>query len=62
MCLQVPDWHPGNPGSNREIFDQTSWQNNYVSFFSKLISTYPSVVGKLVIDILNVSPLLNSSD
>ncbi|KAL3148715.1 hypothetical protein ABBQ38_014128 [Trebouxia sp. C0009 RCD-2024] len=49
----VPDWHPGNPSSNREIFDQTSWQNNYVSLFGKLISTYPSVVGKLVFDIAN---------
>lgn len=54
--LQVPDWHPGNPGSNRELFDQTTWRNNYVSFFDKLIKIYPNVVGKLVIDILNVSP------
>lgn len=54
--LQVPDWHPGNPGSNRELFDQTTWRNNYVSFFDKLVKIYPNVVGKLVIDILNVSP------
>ena len=54
-CLQVPDWHPGNPGTNREIFDQPTWQSNYVSLFQKLISAYPGVVGKLIIDIANVS-------
>lgn len=54
--MQVPDWHPGNPRSNREIFEQDSWQANYRSFFGKLISTYPGVVGKLAIDLVNVSP------
>ncbi len=53
--LQVPDWHPGVPASNQEIFSQDSWQVNMGSFFSKLVTTYPGVVGKLILDLVNVS-------
>ena len=53
--LQVPDWHPGVPASNQEIFSQDSWQVNMENFFSKLVTTYPGVVGKLILDLVNVS-------
>ncbi|DBA92448.1 TPA: hypothetical protein ACH3X1_002682 [Trebouxia sp. C0004] len=49
----VPDWHPGVPASNQEIFSQDSWQVNMENFFSKLVTTYPGVVGKLIVDLVN---------
>ena len=53
--LQVPDWHPGVPASNQEIFSQDSWQVNMENFFLQLVTTYPGVVGKLILDLVNVS-------
>ena len=55
LLLQVPDWHPGVPASNQEIFSQDSWQVNMQNFFLKLVTTYPGVVGKLILDLVNVS-------
>ena len=58
VCLQVPDWHPGNGAANQEILNQDTWQNNMITFFSRLVTTYPGVVGKLVLDLVNVSSTL----
>ena len=56
----MPDWHPGNGAANQEILNQDTWQNNMINFFSKLVTTYPGVVGKLVLDLVNVSLLASA--
>ena len=61
FCVQVPDWHPGNGAANQELLNQDTWQNNMINFFSKLVTTYPGVVGKLVLDLVNVSLLYTCS-
>ena len=61
LLLQVPDWHPGTPSSNQEIFNQDSWQVNMENFFSQLVTTYPAVVGKLILDLVNVSSYVLTS-
>ena len=59
--MQVPDWHPGTPASNQEIFNQDTWQVNMENFFSELVTTYPGVVGKLILDLVNVCHSSSSS-
>lgn len=59
--MQVPDWHPGTPASNQEIFNQDTWQVNMENFFSELVTTYPGVVGKLILDLVNVRHSSSSS-
>lgn len=59
MChVQIPDWHPGLPSSNTEIFNQTVWQKNMKDWFSLLTTTYPQVTGRLIVDLINVSSQL----
>lgn len=60
--LQVPDWHPGVPSANRELFDTSCsgytagscWIKNMEYWFKTLITSYPGVVGKLIVDLINV--------
>lgn len=54
--LQVPDWHPGVPQANQEIYDPTSWVANMINWYKKLVTDYPGVVGKLIVDLINVRP------
>ena len=54
--LQVPDWHPGVPSANQEIYDPTTWVANMINWYKTLVTAYPGVVGKLIVDLVNVSP------
>ena len=53
--VQVPDWHPGIPQANQEIYDPTTWVANMINWYKALVTSYPGVVGKLIVDLINVS-------
>lgn len=56
--MQVIDWHPGTPSGNQELLDADTWVKNMANMYKQLINTYPSVVGKLIVDLINVSSSL----
>ena len=37
------------------MLDTATWQKNMVDWYTKLIQVYPSVVGKLIVNLINVS-------
>ena len=55
QCVQVPTWKPYDPSRDQEMLDTATWQNNMVDWYTKLIQVYPSVVGKLIVNLINVS-------